>query len=160
MSNEKQKSAFNRDLDKMRHYCGYQERCFYELREKAKKIELSFDDLERMIPILESEHFYSEARFAEQYAGGKFRMKKWGRYKIRKELRSKQVPKSLIDNAIDKIPEDAYLETLRELMKRKNREYGNKPHQLYAKLYRFFTQKGYESHLFRAVFNELFPKKN
>ena len=156
---KKQTTSFDIALDKMRHYCGYQERSFFDLREKAKKIDLSFNDLEQMIPILEKEKFYNEARFAVQYAGGKFRMKKWGKYKIRQKLRSKMVPKTLIEKAIALIPEDDYLATLRKLIIQKNKEYGNTPHKSYAKLSRFFAQKGYESYLFQQEFNLLFPRE-
>lgn len=154
-----QKTSFDIALEKMRHYCGYQERSFFDLRQKAKRIDLSFNDLERMIPILEEEEFYSEARFAEHYAGGKFRLKKWGRYKIRQQLRGKMVPKSLVEAALSLIPEEDYLETLRQLIIQKNKEYGNTPHKNYAKLSRFFAQKGYESYLFQQEFNQLFPRK-
>ena len=129
-----------------------------DLREKAKRIDLSFSDLEKMIPILEQEEFYSEARFAIHFAGGKFRLKKWGRYKIRQQLRSKMVPKPLIEHALSLIPEEDYLHTLRKLLIQKNKEYGNTPHKNYAKLARFFTQKGYESYLFQQEFNQLFPR--
>ena len=159
MAKEEQKTSFDTALDKMRHYCGYQERCFFDIQQKAKKIDVSFGELEKMIPILEEENFYNEARFAEHYAGGKFRLKKWGRYKIRQQLRGKMVPKLLIDKAILLIPEEDYLETLRELIILKNKEYGSTPHKNFAKLYRFFSQKGYESHLFHQEFNQLFPRK-
>jgi len=156
---KEQKTSFDIALEKMRHYCGYQERSFFDLREKAKRIDLSFSDLEQMIPILEKEKFYSEARFAIEYAGGKFRLKKWGRYKIRQKLRGKMVPKTLIEKAIALIPEEDYLATLRKLIIQKNKEYGNTPHKNYAKLARFFAQKGYESYLFQQEFNSLFPRR-
>lgn len=159
MNPNNQKTSFDIALEKMRHYCAYQERCFTDLRDKAKRIELSFSDLERMIPILEEEDFYSEARFAEHYVGGKFRLKKWGRFKIRQKLRQKMVAKSLIEQAIALISEEDYVETLRKLIVSKNKEYGNTPHKNYAKLSRFFVQKGYESYLFQQEFNKLFPRK-
>ncbi len=158
LTKKEQKTSFDIDLDKMRHYCGYQERCFFDLREKAKRIGLSFNDLERMIPILEQEEFYNEARFAIHFAGGKFRLKKWGKYKIRQQLRSKMVPKPLIEKAIALIPDEDYVETLRQLIIQKNKEYGNTPHKNYAKLARFFAQKGYEASLFQQEFNQLFPR--
>lgn len=154
-----QKTSFDIALEKMRHYCGYQERSFFDLREKAKRIDLSFNDLEQMIPILEEEDFYNEARFAEHYAGGKFRLKKWGRYKIRQKLQSKMVPKTLIEKALALIPEEDYLATLRKLIIQKNKEYGSTPRKNYAKLSRFIAQKGYESHLFQQEFNQIFPRK-
>ena len=63
----------------MRRYCAYQERCHEEVRTKILSMKVYGDTLERVMDALIHEDFLNEERFAIAYAGGKFRMKKWGR---------------------------------------------------------------------------------
>ncbi|MCY1542241.1 Regulatory protein RecX [compost metagenome] len=63
--------------------------------------------------MLIADNFLNEERFANAYTSGKFRIKKWGKLKIRQGLKFKQVPDKLIQKALNKIDMDEYLETLR-----------------------------------------------
>lgn len=146
-------------LNQLRRYCGYQERCLFDLRQKARQLGLTYHELDTLLPVLEAEGFYDEARFAEFFAGGKFRIKKWGRRKIRLRLREKQVPAPLIESALATISEEDYRDTLRRLIRQKMREYGGDPQTKFAKLRRFIEQRGFEYELFRQEFEKLYPRK-
>ena len=78
-------------LDQMRRYCVTQDRCHSEVRTKLLKKHVYGDDLEEILSQLVSEDFLNEERFARSYARGKFRMNKWGKFKIRMMLKQKQV---------------------------------------------------------------------
>jgi regulatory protein len=65
--------------NKLRHYCAYQERCHEEVRTKLLSLKIYGSDLEEIINKLIEDDFLNEERFAKAYAGGKFRIKKWGR---------------------------------------------------------------------------------
>ena len=63
-------------LKKLQRYCVYQERCHQEVRQKLLDLGIYGDDLEDIIVELIEDNFLNELRFAQMYAGGKFRIKK------------------------------------------------------------------------------------
>ena len=108
-------------LNKIFKYCAYQERCRQEVERKLKALGAFASDVEEIMAYLEEEGFLNEERYARAFAGGKFRVKRWGRLKIRQELRKKRIDEDLIDHAIQwEIPETDYLQSLRYLLE--NRE--------------------------------------
>jgi len=66
------------NLEKLRRYCAYQDRCHQEVRQKLLSLKMYGDDLEEIITELINEDFLNEERYAQSFARGKFRMKKWG----------------------------------------------------------------------------------
>ena len=54
-----------------------------KIRSKLLKIKVFGEDLEYVITELIKADFLNEQRYAETYAGGKFRIKKWGKQKIK-----------------------------------------------------------------------------
>jgi regulatory protein len=79
-------------------------------------------DVEELISRLIAENFLKEERFAEAFAGGKFRIKKWGRNKIRQALKMKQVSEPLIRQALASIPEREYRVALQKLLSERSRK--------------------------------------
>ena len=106
-------------LQKLKHYCGYQERSHKEVKEKLYSYGLHRQETEESISQLIEEGYLNEERFAIQYAGGKFRMKQWGKVKIKYELKQKQVGDYCIKKALQQIDEDDYLQTLQKLAEQK-----------------------------------------
>src|ERR1700759_3490965 len=86
-------------LQKLRHYCGYQQRSHQEVREKAYSFGLRKTDVESAIATHMEKDQLNEERFALQFAGGPFRLKHWGKVKIRYELRQKHVSDYCINKA-------------------------------------------------------------
>lgn len=106
-------------LKKLQRYCAYQERCHQEVRQKLLDLGIYGDDLEDIIVELIQDDFLNELRFAQMYAGGKFRIKKWGRYKIKRELKQKRVSEYCIKKAMLEIEEDDYIKTLHEIFEKR-----------------------------------------
>lgn len=134
-------------LQKARHYCGYQERSHGEVQEKLYSFGLRKKDVETALATLIGENYLNEQRFAEQFAGGHFRLKEWGRIKIRYELKQRQVSEYCIKKALTLIDEEEYDRTLDRLAARKwetLRGEGN-PFVRKRKLQDYLLQKGYES---------------
>lgn len=104
-----------RALQKARHYCGYQERCHSEVKEKLYSLGLRGVQVEEALATLVDENYLNEERFAIQFAGGRFRMKQWGRVRIRYELRQKKVSEYCIGKALEAIDEEEYERTLNRL---------------------------------------------
>jgi len=109
-------------LDKARKYCAYQERSQQEVRDKLYDWGLHRNEVEQCIAELVSENYLNEQRFAIAYAGGKFRMKEWGRIKIKLALKQKKVSDYCIRKALDEISSRDYKKTLNKLLLKKSKE--------------------------------------
>src|ERR1700740_2162465 len=90
-------------LQKARHFCGYQERHHREVKEKLYGFGLYKNDVEELLSKLIEENYLNEERFAIQFAGGRFRIKQWGRVKIKYALKQKQVSEYCIKKALKAI---------------------------------------------------------
>ena len=145
-------------LQKLRHYCAYQERCHSEVKEKLYSFGLRKQEVEESVSVLIEENYLNEERFAIQYAGGRFRMKQWGRVKIQYELKQKQVSAFCIKKALAQLDETDYQLTLTRLAQEKwNAIKGEGVNQFVkmSKTTDYLLQKGYESELIRQQINAL-----
>lgn len=103
-------------LQKMRHWCAYQERSQQETRLKLHEKGLNHENTEEIIALLVIENYINEERFALAFSGGKFRIKQWGNNKIRAELQKHKVPELLVNNALKKIDPEEYILTLQKVI--------------------------------------------
>ena len=143
-------------LLKAQKYCAYQERCHQEVREKLYEWRVLPEVLENTIAELITSNFINEERFAKVYAGGKFRIKKWGRIKIEGKLRSKNISVYCIKKGLAEIDEEDYLKTLREIIEKKARNLDEKNDYLRKnKIARYAIRKGFEPGLVWEVLKEL-----
>ncbi len=106
-------------LQKLKYYCAYQERCHSEVKEKLYNLGVWKKEHDEIIATLIEENYLNEERFAIAFAGGKFRIKQWGRVKIKYELKQKQVSDYCIKKALKQIDEEEYLKVLYKLAKGK-----------------------------------------
>lgn len=140
-------------LQKVRHYCAYQERSHLEVKEKLYSFGLWKQEVEAALSQLIEENYLNEERFAVQFAGGKFRMKQWGRIKIRQELKQKQVSDYCIKKALKEIDEEAYQKTLQKLAEEKWKTLKGEKNIFIKKrkLQDYLLQKGFESDLINEM---------
>lgn len=111
---------------------------------------------DEIIATLIEEDYLNEERFAKAFAGGKFRMKDWGRKKICYALKEKKVSEYNIRQAMKEIDEEEYLKNLKELAEKKYESL--KPEQYLVrkkKTIDYMIQKGYEFDLVTRAVNEL-----
>jgi regulatory protein len=143
-------------LQKLRHYCGYQERCHSEAREKLYNLGVRKTDYAEIISTLIEEGYLNEERFAIAFAGGKFRIKKWGKKKIQYELKQKQVSEYCIKKALKEIDHTDYLKTLQKLYKEKWTSLKGETHSFVQvrKTVDHLLQKGYERDLIMNIVNK------
>ena len=113
------KYSFLEAKTKLEALCAYQERCSYELNSKMISWGILENDRNALLADLISNNFLSEERFAEAFVSGKTRIKKWGKIKIRVELKRKQISDYSIKNALDKIDDSIYIENLKHLLEKK-----------------------------------------
>lgn len=143
----KTQSAISRTQAKARieHFCAYQERAQQETRDKLYSYGLHQQEVENIICELIQDNFLNEERFAVSYAGGKFRMKHWGRRKIYLGLKAKRVPEKLIGKALLSLDEDEYMACLSSLLEKKNATLIEKDiFKRQAKLIYYAESKGYK----------------
>ena len=138
---------------KITHFCSYQERSHQEVRDKLYGFGLYKDQVEEIVMQLIQEDYLNEERYATAFAGGKFRMKGWGKVKIRYELKQNGISDYCIKKALTVIDDEVYLAKatqyyegkLKELAKEKNSFIRRKKTQNYL------LQKGYEL----SIINEI-----
>ncbi|MEJ0031151.1 MAG: regulatory protein RecX [Bacteroidota bacterium] len=107
-------------LAKICRYCAYQERSHHEVKQKLFSYGLHSDEVDQILSKLITEGFVNEERFAKTFAGGKFRMQKWGRIKIENELNALGLSRNCIRSGMKEILDDDYRKTLQHLLKKKN----------------------------------------
>jgi len=152
MSETKKSLNAEQALQKLRHYCGYQERCHSEVREKLYRLEVAKKLHDGIIASLIEEGWLDEERFAIAYAGGKFRVKQWGKQKITHALMQKQVSGYSINKGLNKIKGDEYIAVLKKLAEEKYESLNQEQWVIRKrKTMDYLLQKGYETELVNEV---------
>lgn len=139
-------------LQKLKHFCGYQERSHYEAQQKLYSLGLYKKDVDILLSQLIEENYLNEERYAIAFAGGRFRIKQWGRIKIKYELQQHKVSSYNITKAIKSIDETDYINILLELTAKKwallkSEQYLNRQ----AKTTSFLLQRGFEHNLIASA---------
>jgi regulatory protein len=143
-------------LKKIQYFCSYQERCIRDTEEKLKDWAVQKKLIPSIISQLQEEGFINEERFAKVYAGGKFRVNKWGRQKIEFELKLKGIPEGMIQKGIEEIDEEDYQRILRDLIRKKQKEITPENDlNIREKIITFVQGKGYEMELILTALKEL-----
>jgi regulatory protein len=142
----------------IQRYCAYQERSHQEVKRKLFDYGLPSDEVDVLLVRLITEGFLNEERFAKAFAGGKFRMKKWGRLKIEHELEHRGLTKNCIVRGINEIDASDYRKIMNELIsKRVEQTPETNIFKKRNKVARFVIAKGYEPDLVWEAVKELLP---
>ena len=115
-SKVQQPVSFEIAKSKITRYCAYQERCHSEVKEKLLTFGITDEEVDELLVYLIRENFLNEERFARVYAGGKFRMKGWGRIKIRAALGKKGLGENCIRLGLRELADEDYLKCLEKLL--------------------------------------------
>lgn len=135
-------------LIRLEELCARAEHCTYELRQKLRNWSIMPDDAEEIIASLQKRRFVDDARFAVSFVRDRYRYAKWGRVKIRIQLRAKHIDPDVIEDALVEINEHEYLDILRALIKAKARTLPDiTSYESRTKLFRFALNRGFESNL-------------
>ncbi|MEP2936271.1 MAG: regulatory protein RecX [Gilvibacter sp.] len=143
---------------KLEAYCAYQERCYKEVREKLRQMKMIPQAQDMIIQHLTKHDYLNETRFAEAFARGKFRVKKWGRQRITRELKLRQLSAYNIKKGLQQISESEYLTTFYELsQKRLDQLTETNKYKKRKKLADYLLYRGWESSLVYSRVTELIP---
>ncbi len=143
---------------KLEYYCAYQERCHKEVRQKLKEMKMIPEVIDNIIVSLIRHDFLNETRFATTFVRGKFKIKKWGKYRLTIELKKRDISKHNINLAISQIPNYEYMEVFNALAKKKvDSLFETNKLKKKKKLADYLLYRGWESHLVYEKVNQLIP---
>ncbi len=139
-------------LQKASQYCAYQERSQQEVRDKLYDWGLHKEDVEDCIAELIIQNFINEERYSKLYAVSKLRQNKWGKVKIKQELKLKKISPYCIKIALDEINDSEYRSILSIILKKKAAEVKDtNKYKRMAKIASFAISKGFENELVREI---------
>jgi regulatory protein len=143
-------------LQKIAAYCVYQERNSKEVEAKLRSYGLDEDEVGEIMIRLVREKLLDDERYARSFVRGKYRLKKWGRRRIRLELKQRGLSEFCIKAGMSEIDGDEYYQNLKELLEKKNAlEKESNPHKRRQKLTAYATQKGYEGEFIQDALREV-----
>ena len=126
-------------------YCSLSEHCKSEVLGKLQQWGAPEETWEAILNHLEKERYVDESRYATFFVRDKYRFNQWGRIKIAQSLRMKHIPAACIDEAMEEIDEQEYLNILTSLLKKKVRSIkASNDYERNGKLVRFAAGHGYE----------------
>lgn len=153
-SSKGKKSSLSEVFVKACSFCAYQERTQQEVRDKLYGQDVDKDVIEEIIVKLIEDNFINEERFARTFAGGKFRIKRWGKNKIIQALKVKGLSPYCIKKGIEEIDEEDYVKTVHFLIEKKENE--EKERNLFKrkdKVSKYLIRKGYEPEIVWEILN-------
>lgn len=157
MAFETKNIGTERAFEKVKYYCAYQERSHAEVKKKLYGFGLYKNEVELLMSQLIEENYLNEERFAMAFAGGKFRIKQWGKTRIKFELKQRQVSDYCIKKALAAIPDEDYEKALQKLATEKLATLKTEQNLFTkkSKLQNYLVGKGYEFNLIGEILKGL-----
>ena len=141
--------------ERIQSYCAIQDRCQWEVERKMKEWGVSEIIIENILTDLILEKFVDEQRFAESFCRGKFRIKRWGKVKIKNELKIRKISENCIDKGLSQIENNEYMEVLKDLyIKKRDSLKDTNQFIRKGKISKHLQQKGFESNLIWELINK------
>lgn len=141
---------------RVEHFCAYQERCHKEVRQKLLQMRMIPEAIDLIVVHLIEHNFLNEERFAQQFALGKFRIKHWGKQRIKRELVQRDISNYNINKALKEITEADYMKSIYALAEKKlNSIKETNPYKRKKKLCDYLLYRGWEAHLVYQVAQDL-----
>ncbi len=143
-------------IQKLKQYCSYQERSHSDVVQKLWDLGVYKSGHDEIVAALIEADYLNEERFAKQFAGGKFRMKDWGKKKIYYALKEKKISDYVIKKAMKEIEDEDYQKTVAELAEKKYELLKGEQYLVRKKkTMDYLLQKGYEPALITAMLNRI-----
>ncbi len=152
-----QKNVFtvNEIKKKLEYYCVYQDRCHQEVEKKLKEYRLIPEARENILLHLMQHNFLNEERFAKNFARGKFRIKNYGKLRIIRELKYRNISEYIIKAALKEIDEEEYLDMANQLIEKKIASINDvNAIKKRKKITEYMLRKGYELNLIQEIMHK------
>ena len=134
-------------IEKIQSYCLYQDRCIKEVKNKLYSFKVSSQLVENIIEYLIDNDYLNEERYTKMFIQGKLRIKKWGRIKLKYELRLKGIDIKIINEHINQINEEDYIKYFNEFSTNKIKFLKGSRDQKKRTFINYFTYRGWENNL-------------
>jgi regulatory protein len=143
---------------KLEYFCSYQDRCHLEVRQKLHQMRMIPEAIDHIMAHLIAHDFLNEERFSKSFARGKFNIKNWGRIRITRELKQRNISPINIKTALKELDDTDYTQSLEALaIKRLGQLKDKDKEQKKKKLADYLLYRGWESHLVYELVFRLIP---
>ena len=141
-------------INRIQSFCALQDRCQWEVEKKLREWGVEKNIITNILTDLILEKFIDEQRFSESFCRGKFRIKKWGKMKIKNELILRKISDLCINKGLEQIKDEEYYSVLKELYEKKKNSLKDKNQFIIkGKIAKYLQQKGFESNLIWELIN-------
>ena len=141
--------------ERIQSFCAIQDRCQWEVEKKMKEWGISDEIIENILTDLILEKFVDEQRFAESFCRGKFRIERWGKVKIKNELKIRKISANCIDKGLSQINNKEYMQVLKNVyIKKRNSLKDTNQFIRKGKIAKHLQQKGFESNMIWELINK------
>jgi regulatory protein len=134
-------------IEKIQSYCLYQDRCIKEVKNKLFSLKVNNNLVEKIINHLIDNDYLNEERFVKLFIQGKLRIKKWGKIKLKYELKIRGINNNIIDAHIKNISEDEYISYFDEFSSSKIKFLKGSLDKKKRSFINYFTYRGWENQL-------------
>jgi len=150
------KLNYEQALHRLASYCSRAERCIFDVRRKMDEWEIPIEQQNKIIQKLQKEKFLDEERYCKAFVNDKTKYSRWGIYKIKFELKRKQIPEELIREALKNIDTEENREQLRLLIEQKMKSVkGKNEWEIRQKLMRFAASRGFSQDDVEIIFTSI-----
>lgn len=134
---------------RMERYCAYRERCHKEVQQKLIEMRMIPDAIDQIVHHLITENYLNETRFAQAFVRGKFRIKKWGKNRLLRELKARDISQYNVKLAMKEIPDADYIATFHELAEKRWQQLSSEKslQKKKKKFMDYLLYRGWESNL-------------
>lgn len=140
---------------KLEYYCVYQDRCHQEVEKKIREYQLISEAREKILLHLMQHNFLNEERFSKSFARGKFRIKNYGKLRIIRELKYRNISEYNIKTALNEIDEQEYIDIANQLIEKKRASINeDNPIKERKKITEYMLRKGYEFNLIQDIIHK------
>ena len=141
---------------KMAQLCSRSEQCSVDIRKKMLVYEIMDELVDEIISKLKAEKFIDDERYVKAYISDKFKLNKWGKYKIRHFLKAKGLSDDLIEKGLTEIDDDEYKKVLIATLKEKAKKVkSNNKFEKTGQIIRFAQSRGFEPEIIHRYLSEV-----
>jgi regulatory protein len=151
---ENKTSSLNEALQKLQQICSRQEKCPLDVITLLKRLNVSGKHHHEIIEKLKSDNFINEQRYAASFIKDKIQFEHWGLIKISYFLKQKGISSTVINESIQQIDRDEYRQMIGKELAKKRKTLKNSPREIWAKLARYGSSRGYEMEMMREFLDE------
>ncbi|PVX50834.1 regulatory protein [Balneicella halophila] len=131
-------------LDKAMRLCSRSEKCAKDVKNKLLQWKVSANLHSDIITELYDKNFLNDARYAKSYVNDKINLSRWGKQKIFFALKLKEIPEDIIQQALDEVDTERYLNGLVTLLETKQKNLkADSDYEKMGKLIRYGQSRGF-----------------